>query len=352
MFSTGGLVGHIQTIGFTGKDHWIQATVLAALTGATAAAFVLAFIRDKRFLVPIVAFQIGWVWLLGQGVGHSLLRPLSPEQVPGRIGVYGSLCILTLLLGYLFFIDFIVREGVKHMGLRAEMALAEQTHRSLVPPVDVHTDHLEIYGQSRPSSQVGGDLLDATEHGGKTLFYVADVSGHGVAAGTLMSLTKGAVRARLLAGVPLDQLLTDLNRVLLDLSSPNMFVTLAAIRLSGPGEAEACLAGHLPILHFEGGVGPAKRVHNQSVPLGILPDAGFQTTTLACRSGDAFAILTDGLTEVESLEGGELGVEGVEKLIVRSLHRPLREVHGAVMEGVGRHGPQHDDQTLLLVRVL
>jgi hypothetical protein len=351
MFSTTGLVGHIQAIAATGRDHWIQALVPAVLAGMTASAFVFAFIRDKRFLLPIIAFQIGWVWLLGQGVGHSLLRPLGSEQVQSRIGVYGSLCILTLLLGYLFFIDFIVREGVKHMGLRAEMALAERTHRSLVPPIDRRTDRLEAYGESRASSQVGGDLLDATEHDGKTLLYVADVSGHGVAAGTLMSLTKGAMRARLLAGVPLDQLLTDLNRVLLDLSSPNMFVTLAAIRLAGPGEAEVCLAGHLPILHFEGGVGPAKRLLNQSVPLGILPDAGFETTTFACRSGDVFAILTDGLTEVEDVEGDELGVEGVEELLSGHLDRPLPELHATVMEGVGRHGPQHDDQTLLLVRV-
>jgi hypothetical protein len=352
MFSTTGLVGHIQTIAISDRDHWVLALVPAVLTGVTAASFVLAFIRDKRFLPPIIVFQIGWVWLLGQGLGRSLLRPLASEQVPHRVGLYGSLCILTLLLGYLFFIDFIVREGVQHMGLRAEMTLAERTHRALVPPLDLRTGRLEVYGESRPSSQVGGDLLDATELDGEALLYVADVSGHGVAAGTLMSLTKGALRSRVLAGVSLSTLVGDLNRVLFDLSSPNMFVTFAGLRLTGPGEAEVALAGHLPILHFRREGGTVEHLPNQSVPLGVLPDARFVTTVVPCAEGDVFAILTDGLTEVTNDAEEELGVDGVAALIGRSLGASLEEIHHSVTEAVGRYGPQLDDQTLLLARVV
>jgi hypothetical protein len=219
MFSTVGIVGHIQIVAATGKSHWINAAIPAVCAGAGAAAFVFAFIRDKRYFLIIIPFQIGWMWLLARGVADSLLRPLSPEQVTGRIAAYGSVCTFTLLIGYVFFIDFIAREGVKHMGLRT--------------------------------------------------VYVADVSGHGVAAGTLMSLTKGAMRARLLAGVSLSELVRDLNRVLLDLSSSNMFVTFAGIRLGGPGVAEVCLAGHLPILLFRHGSGQVERLPNESVPLGM-----------------------------------------------------------------------------------
>jgi sigma-B regulation protein RsbU (phosphoserine phosphatase) len=178
------------------------------------------------------------------------------------------------------------------------------------------------------------------------------VSGHGVAAGTLMSLTKGAVRARLLAGVSLSDLVSGLNRVLIDLSAANMFVTLAAIRLDGEGEAEVCLAGHLPILQYRRETGRVSRLPNESVPLGILDGAEFATTAVPCRAGDVFAILTDGLTEVEDREGQELGVDGVEALMASSGDCPLEELYGAVMSTVARQGPQVDDQTLLLVRVL
>jgi hypothetical protein len=350
MFSTTGLVAHIQTIASTGRSHWLMAFALALFAGASAAAFVFAFIRDKRYLLLILLAQAASFWLLSSDVAGRLQRPLDPEQAASQVALYGSLCTLTLMVGYLFFIDFIVREGVRHMGLRAEMALAERTHRFLVPPLDLRTDRLEAYGESRPSSQVGGDLLDATELDGGTLLYVADVSGHGVAAGTLMSLTKGALRSRVLAGVPLSTLVGDLNRVLLDLSSPNMFVTLAALRFGQPGAVEACLAGHLPILHFRAGDGAAQHLSNQNLPLGLLPDVVFETRTVTYGPGDVFAILTDGLTEVESAAGDELGVEDVQALLARSLDRPLPELHATVMEGVKAHGPQLDDQTLLLIR--
>jgi len=351
MFSTTGLVSHLQLIASSGKEHWVRALIPTVLTGVTAAAFVFAFIRDKRYFLIVIPFQVAWVWALSRGVGNSFLQPLAPGEIHDRVAVYGALSTITLLLGYAFFIDFITTEGVQHMGLRAEMALAGRTHRFLVPELDLRHERLQAYGQSRSSSQVGGDLVDATDHDGQTLLYVADVSGHGVAAGTLMSLTKGAMRARLLSTVSLSALVGDLNRVLFDLSSPNMFVTLAAIRLAGAGEAEVCLAGHLPILHFERGVGPARRLPNQSVPLGIVRDAAFEAMRVRCQSGDVFAILTDGLTEVENAAGEELGVDGVEKLVGRSLARSLPELHSAVMEGVERHGPQLDDQTLLLIRV-
>ena len=238
------------------------------------------------------------------------------------------------------------------MGLRTEMALAQRTHRLLVPPLDRRTDRLEVYGLSRASSQVGGDLLDAIDEDASALFCVADVSGHGVAAGTLLSLTKGAMRARLLAAVPLAALVTDLNRVLFDLSAPNMFVTFAGIRFAVPERAEVCLAGHLPILHFRRKTGRVERLPNESVPLGILADAEFRATAVSFDSGDVFAILTDGLTEVENEGGEELGVGGVEQLIGRDLDRPLEEIHQSVMVAVEQHGRQLDDQTLLLIRAL
>jgi len=350
MFSTTGIVSHIQQIAATGKSHWLNALIPSVFAGASAAAFVLAFIRDKRLLLVVIPFQIAGGWLFA-GVGDSVMRPLGPDQIVSRMAAYANLTFFTLMLGYIFFIDFIVREGVKHMGLRAEMALAERTHRFLVPPLDLRTERLEAYGQSQPSSQVGGDLLDAADHDGNTLLYVADVSGHGVAAGTLMSLTKGAMRARLLAGVPLSELVGDLNRVLIDLSSPNMFVTFAGIRFGDSSTAEVSLAGHLPILHFERGSGKAAQLPNESVPLGILADAEFGTASIPFGTGDVFAILTDGLTEVENAVGEELGVDGVELLIGRDLDRSLEEIHRSVMAAVGKHGPQLDDQTLLLIRV-
>ena len=62
---------------------------------------------------------------------------------------------------------------------------------------------LAICGKSVPSSSVGGDLVDAVAFDGAVTCYLADVSGHGIAAGVLMSMVKSAVRTSLSKGEPL-----------------------------------------------------------------------------------------------------------------------------------------------------
>jgi len=52
---------------------------------------------------------------------------------------------------------------------------------------------LKSTGSSIPSGSVGGDLIDAIEAKGAVYAYVADVAGHGVGAGVLMSMVKTAV---------------------------------------------------------------------------------------------------------------------------------------------------------------
>ena len=47
------------------------------------------------------------------------------------------------------------------------------------------------------NAEMGGDLIDAVERDGTPLAYVADISGHGLAAGQLMGMLKTAVRVSL-----------------------------------------------------------------------------------------------------------------------------------------------------------
>jgi stage II sporulation SpoE-like protein len=66
---------------------------------------------------------------------------------------------------------------------------------------------------------------------------------------------KSAVRTRLTADGPLDAMLTDVNRVLVDLRKPGMFVTCAFLTASGGDGDDSsrlrfAVAGHPPILHW------------------------------------------------------------------------------------------------------
>jgi hypothetical protein len=73
--------------------------------------------------------------------------------------------------------------GKRYFAAHTGIELASRIQRQLVPPIALTTENLEIYGLSIPSGTVGGDLIDAIEENGVVCACVADVAGHGVAAG-------------------------------------------------------------------------------------------------------------------------------------------------------------------------
>jgi sigma-B regulation protein RsbU (phosphoserine phosphatase) len=86
--------------------------------------------------------------------------------------------------------------------------------------------------------------------------------------------------------------------------------------------------------------------------LGLFPDLAFATQCVPCRTGDIFAIVTDGLTETVDEREEDFGLERLEQLLVQNAGRTLPEIFDAVLAAVSRYGSQQDDRTLLLVRIL
>jgi sigma-B regulation protein RsbU (phosphoserine phosphatase) len=234
--------------------------------------------------------------------------------------------------------------------------LAAEIHRTLVPSVGVRVGPYEIHGLSSAAGEVGGDLVDLVADEGRFLAYVADVSGHGVPAAVLMGMVKSAVRMHAaVPGTP-DALLTDLNRVLRPLRRPSMFVTFAAFRRDGQGGLEYTLAGHLPVLHVRAGGGGGATVVDEvafsQVALGMVEGFPFTWRRISTVPGDVLAIVTDGLTEVFDGHDNEMGLEGVKQVLAAGAGTPLPALAGRILDAARRHGPQLDDQTILLVRHL
>ena len=244
----------------------------------------------------------------------------------------------------------IAGEGTRNLRLRTEVALAERIHSTLVPPLSLSTARFEAFGGSEPSSEVGGDLLDAVDRDGHVVLCVADVSGHGVAAGTFMGMAKSAMRMRLLSPVPLGALLDDLGEVVGQLRSPEMFLTFAGIQFDASNAAEIALAGHLPVLHWRRAAGTFDTIANQFPPLGVVARQRHTSTRVEFAPGDVFVVLTDGLTEVVDRRHAEFGLGGVMATLQRHIHAPLSTLYNEVLAAARAHGPQTDDQTLLLIR--
>jgi len=124
----------------------------------------------------------------------SVERVLTPEVWKTQVALRGFLLIVLILFSDGWFGLFFQMEGRRYFAAHTEIELASRIQRQLVPPITLNTESMEIYGLSIPSGTVGGDLIDAIDVKGAVCACVADVAGHGVAAGVLMSMVKTAMR--------------------------------------------------------------------------------------------------------------------------------------------------------------
>jgi serine phosphatase RsbU (regulator of sigma subunit) len=254
-------------------------------------------------------------------------------------------------VGYAVFVIFAGTQGVKHVRVRTELELAEKLQQTLAPPLAVRNAGYEIQGKSAPSSQMGGDLLDAVDDSQAIACYVADVAGHGIQAGVFMAMVNSSARTDLLRPGSLEGLLADLNRVLLDVKAGSAtYVTFACLRCCEGGKVEYTLAGHGPILHYHARQRSVSQLGMEQLPLGLFSNATFASGRVEVEPGDILALLTDGLPEVEDANNEQFGLERIGNIVARNADGPLADLTETLFAAVRQFGPQADDETLVLIR--
>jgi Stage II sporulation protein E (SpoIIE) len=351
VFCTFTVFGFMRDVQSLGRLPPVYVTYIAVSSGLVAVGYVLAMRAGPRLWLPVVvvtqigAEALGRPWLGREG------PPLGDGELLSRLNVDTSLTIVALFVGYLGFVSFIANQGLRRLRLDTEIALAREIHEALVPQLSLQEGGFDVAGASYPASEVGGDLVDAVPVSGRLTCYVADVSGHGVPAGTLMAAVKSAARMRLLRSGSGADLLTDLNRVLFAIKRSNMFATAAVLSIDA-ARVHYALAGHLPILHWRKADRQIARHAEGHLVLGIFEDVRYDEHAIDVAPGDVLAIVTDGLTEVVDGRENELGLAGIEAVLAARAEAPLADLAAALLARVRAYGPQRDDQTLLVMRRL
>ena len=343
-----------STIGFV-LDLWKEGQLplwnlflTVAYSGLIAVGFAHGVMRNWKLIPVVLLIQFTLPFVLpGSAASFSTSEIMESRLILDGFGILSS-----VILGYVFFVIFISGEGIPHVRLKTEMDLAKEMHDVLVPPIQYQNQHFAIYGKSIPTSEVGGDLLDFYETENSITCYTADVSGHGVAAGLFMGMFKSAMHTSLQSNSSLATVLNTVNKSLHKLKKASMFLTASAIRFNENKTAEFSVAGHLPILHYRAHSHSIQYLTIKQIPLSVQPDYKFSTETVSFESGDVFLFLTDGLTEVSNAKDEEFELERIEALLLRNASQPIEELFQTIITEIHQHGPQRDDQTMMIVRCI
>jgi len=255
----------------------------------------------------------------------------------------------SMVLAYFCFIFAFINEGRRYFRVHAEMELASEIHRVLVPKIEATIGDFEFFGRSQPSGRVGGDLIDLVRSGDRWIAYIADVSGHGVAPGVLMGMVKSAARMYLSSHEDSGHFLERLNSVLQPISKPEMFVTMAFLAWDGTRLAFST-AGHPPILQYCLQNKSVNEFSCANLPVGMFSSATFAVDFVSPGKGDLFLLCTDGLLEVTDKGNAEFGIPGMKAVLSSTDHQPLNAIADKVLAATEAFGQTHDDESLLLIR--
>jgi len=341
-------VGVLADMTHLGADPIPRLVANVLFSGGIAVAYVIVA-RRPQWLPVLVVAHIALTTQFDRML-PARTSPLAGAALEARLSADTAVVSVAIIASFVLLTQVVQREGGRYVRAHTEIALARDIHRLLVPPLSKRIGRFEFSGISVPSGDVGGDLVDLVDTDERWIGYVADVSGHGVGAGLLMGMVKSAARTQLRAAPSMSALLNELNAVLLDLSKPDMFVTFAGMQFDGASGLQFSLAGHLPILHVRPGSSSVDELSLAQVPLAMFGDRRYTSAPVAFAPGDLFVILTDGLTEVFDSHDRELGLEGIKGVIRQHADAPLDRVRDALLAAAHRHGPQLDDQTMLLIR--
>jgi sigma-B regulation protein RsbU (phosphoserine phosphatase) len=186
--------------------------------------------------------------------------------------------------------------------LNEQMQQVANIQRSLIPQRLPEVPGVSLAASYVTSNQAGGDYYDFFDMGkGKWGVVVADVSGHGAGAATVMAMLQTILHGYQDRHKGPGAMLTHANRQLIGKNLDGSFVTA----FMGVLDEERRMltfanAGHMnPAVRTATG-GSREITSHGEVPLGVLDDAEYSTESGAVEAGELLVLYTDGITEAFS----------------------------------------------------
>ena len=127
-----------------------------------------------------------------------------------------------------------------------ELSIAASIQQGLMAVTIPEVPFARLSGRNLSCKEIGGDFFDAVNTPTGLAVVLADVSGKGVSAALLASILQGMVYSHLIAGMPLTEIVTALNRFFTQKHIGEKYATMIIARLRNDGELEYVNCGHVP----------------------------------------------------------------------------------------------------------
>src|SRR5215470_15981047 len=196
-----------------------------------------------------------------------------------------------------------------------EMEEARQLQLSMLPQGVPYLPHVEIAACMKPATEVGGDYYDWRLGADGTLtIAIGDATGHGLKAGTMVTVTKGLFN-HLAEQADLVATLSQTSRALKRMNLRSLFMAMTLVRLKG-NQLQCSVAGMPPILIFRAATETIEEIPLHGAPLGGLTNYVYRQAETRLDVNDVALLLSDGLPERFNAAGEMFGYERIQELML------------------------------------
>jgi serine phosphatase RsbU (regulator of sigma subunit) len=246
----------------------------------------------------------------------------------------------------------LVQKERERQRLEQELSIARTIQQALVPHGLHDFPHLAVSGVHHPCTEVGGDYFDVVPVSeDRTAVLIADVSGKGLGAALLTTMLQGALSGLSMGADPV-KVFNHVNKFLCRHNEVGRYATMFIGIVGNDGMFEYIKAGHpSPLLLRKGQV---TELYNEgSFPVGLIPEADYESARLQLEPEDTLVLFSDGVTEAENMNHDLFEVSGLSQALAGKQDVPVEALQQSVLDAVSaftRGASQSDDITLLVVR--
>ncbi|SMF05077.1 SpoIIE family protein phosphatase [Pseudobacteriovorax antillogorgiicola] len=328
--------------------------------------FICAFWMVLKGYRPAYYNLGGWLLLcLGNALAVSAILGFTDKFLQSDKGLlFGSAGLATCLaLALGDRINLINRDRIKILGsqqaLQASLEAASLVQNRFLARDKIPGFSLASYYHT--ADIVGGDWYSFHERNNWGLFFIGDVTGHGLSSALMTGSVAGAIKSYMndehSSCEPQEFLLrlaSNLNRVIIDCNSDDdaILLTMAVVMVDRVEDKAYYLnAGHPGLMLLQDQ--SIKPMIIPGSPMGFRKDPKFRVSQFTFSPGSVIFMYTDGLTENSSAEGQVLTTRAIGKLLsceasIQDKAQKIKEAIQSVSEG----HPAEDDCTFVLIERL
>lgn len=177
-----------------------------------------------------------------------------------------------------------------------ELEEARQLQLSMLPKELPQLPNIEIAAFMRTATEVGGDYYDfMVEENGVLNVAFGDATGHGLQAGTMVTLMKGFFTADS-SKLGIKDFMSHCSRVIKDIKLGRILMSFSYLKFENTN-LHITSAGMPPIYYHHKDTDEVEELIIQGMPLGAMRNASYKIVEKEIKSGDTILLLTDGLPE-------------------------------------------------------